>query len=92
LKYQSAEDALEATGFGLSRSDVDFLEVSCSGLDSIAFHSDRLSYDSSFARLFAGDRHYWITVDRASAAEVVRDYFRLERNDFEATYRRYLAR
>jgi hypothetical protein len=44
--YHSGEEAMSFTSFGLSKSDKDFIEVSCSGYDSVAVHSDHLHYPS----------------------------------------------
>jgi hypothetical protein len=91
-KYESGEDALEVTGLGLSRSDRDFLEMFCSGEERVTFHSDRLCYDSSLARLFAVKGHFEITVDKVTATQVIRDYYKLARSGFEAAYRAFLTR
>jgi hypothetical protein len=90
--YISAEEAIEKTGFGLSRSDKDFLEVSCSGPDSIVFHSDRLVLPSMIARLLSPKIHFRITVSRTRADEVIRDYFQMPRDKFEATYQEFITR
>ncbi len=79
--YASGEDALEKSTFGLSRSEEDFLEASCTG-HSVDFYSDRLVIPAGLASLFAGKKHFWISVGRVQAEEVIRDYFRLPRSVF----------
>lgn len=90
--YHSGEDAIVATSFGLSRSRVDFIEISCHGQDFVTIHSDRLSYPSSLSRYFALKQHFNIKVDKTKAREVIRDYFNMEREAFEAKYSDFLSR
>ncbi|ATC64083.1 hypothetical protein CMV30_09025 [Nibricoccus aquaticus] len=90
--YVSGEESLEKTTFGLSRSDQDFLEIMCAGHDAIEFHSDRLCFQSSFSRLFSAKRRFAIPADRPTADKVVCDYFRKTRDEFEATYAKFITR
>ncbi|HRZ47709.1 MAG TPA: hypothetical protein P5555_21250 [Candidatus Paceibacterota bacterium] len=90
--YGSGEEALEKTGFGLSRTDEDFLEACCNGRESVVFHSDRLVFGSKFTRFFCVKQHYRILVDRAKAEQVIRDYFRMPRETFEAAYQAFATR
>ncbi len=84
--YDSAEDAYAATSFGLSRSRTDFIEISCHGRDSVTVHSDRLCYPSRLSRYFGLKQHLYIKGDKTLGAEIIRDYFTMERQAFEAKY------
>jgi len=88
--YDSGEEALEKSTFGLSRSEEDFLEASCTG-HAVDFYSDRLVIPAGLASLFAGKKHFWISVGRVQAEEVIRDYFRLPRAAFEETYQSFVG-
>ena len=90
--YDSGEEALEKTGFGLFRSEADFLEASCNGLDSISFHSDRLIFPSKITSIFSMKQRFSIPADRVKGEQVIRDYFRMPRETFEATYQAYVTR
>ncbi len=90
--YGSGEDAVAATSFGLSRSQTDFIEISCHGQDSITIHSDRICYPSRLSKTFALKQHFDIKVNRTGAREVIRDYFNMEREAFEHKYAHFLVR
>jgi hypothetical protein len=90
--YDSGEDALVATRFGLSRSRKDFIELSCHGEDSVIVHSDRLYYPSWLSRYFGVKHHFSIKGDKARGTEIIRDYFSMERQAFEAKYADFLCR
>lgn len=90
--YGTGEEALEKSGFGLYRSERDFLEVSCSGHDAVAFHSDRLHYPSRLARLFSVKGRFGISVSRTRSDQVIRDYFGMSRETFEAAYQSFISR
>lgn len=92
VKYESGEEALEATEFCVYRSEADFLEVGCHGADLISLHSDRTCYDSGIASFFTLKKRFAIETGRAAAEQVIRDYYQLPRNEFEVKYRGYLAR
>ncbi len=90
--YDSGEDAVAATSFGLSRSREDFIEISCHGHDFVTIQSDRICYPSRMSRYFALKQHFHIQVDKLRAREVIRDYFSMERQAFEAKYDDFLGR
>ncbi len=90
--YNSGEDAVAATSFGLSRSQTDFIEISCHGQDSIAIHSDRICYPSRLSRYFALNRHFDIKAGMTRAKEVISDYFNMKREAFEAKYANFRVR
>ncbi|RJR44160.1 MAG: hypothetical protein C4576_13310 [Desulfobacteraceae bacterium] len=90
--YKSAEDAVAATSFGLYQSETDFIEISCNGKDQVTVHSDRLWYPSWFAKTFGLKRHFFIKGDKEKGAEIVRDYFGMERQAFENKFKEALCR
>ena len=90
--YDSGEDAYAATSFGLSRSRTDFIELSCHGHDSVTVHSDRLCYPSRLSRYFGFKHSFNIKGDKAMGAEIIRDYYSMERQAFEAKYANFLCR
>jgi hypothetical protein len=90
--YQTGEEAMSFTGFGLSRSRKDFIEVSCNGPDSISIFSDRLHYPSRISELFHSKGHFLIKGGKARGEEVIWDFFNMERQDFEAKYSEFLCR
>ncbi len=90
--YNSGEDAVAATSFGLSKSETDFIEISCHGPDSVTVHSDRICYPSRPSRYFALKQHFNIKVDKTGAREVITDYFNMEREAFEHKYANFLVR
>jgi hypothetical protein len=90
--YDSGEDAVVATSFGLWRSRKDFIELSCHGEDSVTVHSDRLYYPSWLSRYFGSKHHFSIKGDKARGTEIIRHYFNMERQAFEAKYADFLCR
>jgi hypothetical protein len=90
--YDSGEEAVAATSFGLSRSEADFIEISCNGQESVAVHADRLHFPSALSKAFTSKRHFRIVGSRAVGLEAIRDYFALNRPDFEGKYRDCLCR
>lgn len=90
--YRSGEEAMVATSLGLSRSKADFIEVSCNGKDAVSVHSDRLSYPSSLKNVFCSKHHFFIKGDKDKGIEVIRDYFTLDRQQFETKYEAFLSR
>ncbi len=90
--YDSGEDAIVATSFGLSKSKRDFIEFSFHGLDSVTVHSDRLSYPTRLGKYLSLKQHFYIKGDKARGAEIMRDYFNMERDAFEAKYADFLCR
>jgi hypothetical protein len=90
--YDSGEDAMVATSFGLSRSERDFIEISCHGQESVTVHSDRLYYSSYLSKTFGSKHHFFIKGGKAIGVEIIRDYFDRERQMFEAKYADFLCR
>ncbi len=90
--HASAEEAYAATSFGLSKSHGDFIEISCHGHDYVTVHSDRLCYPSRLRRYLALKRSLFVKGDKAMGAEIIRDYFAMERPAFEARYAEFLRR
>ncbi len=90
--FDSAEDAMAATSFGLCRSPEDFIELSCHGLNTVTAHSDRLHYPSRLRKMFDSKHHLFIKGDRAKGQEVIEDFFGLARQEFEAKYADALCR
>ena len=90
--YDSGEDAMAATSFGLSRSQTDFIEISCHGQNSVTVHSDRLCYPSRLSKTFSLKHHFFIKGDKTKGVEIIRDYFNMERQAFEAKYAYFLCR
>jgi len=90
--YDSGEDALAATSFGLSRSEKDFIEISCHGLESVTVHSDRLCHRSRLSKSFSLKRHFFIKADKRRGVEIICNYFGMELQAFEAKYAHSLCR
>ncbi len=90
--YDSGEDAMAATSFGLSRSRTDFIEISCHGQDSVTVHSDRLCYPSQLGKYLSLKHSFYIKGEKVRGVEVIRDYFSMERKAFEAKYADFLCR
>jgi hypothetical protein len=90
--YDSGEDAAVATSFGLLRSRMDFIEVSCHGQDYVTIHSGRLCYRSRLGKYFGLKHYFEIKGDKARGMEVIHDYFSMERQAFEAKYADFLCR
>ncbi len=90
--YGSGEEAMVATSLGLSRSKTDFIEVSCNGNNAVSVHSDRLSYPSALKKAFSSKHHLFIKGDKDKGTEVIRDYFILDRQQFEVKYEGFLSR
>jgi hypothetical protein len=67
--YDSGESALAATSSGLSRSENDFIEISCHGPESVTVHSDRLSYSSQLSKAFALKGHFLIKADKSKGGK-----------------------
>jgi hypothetical protein len=92
LHYEHAEEAIEKTSFGLSKTKEDFIEITCNGRDNVSIHSDRLHYSSRFVRMLALKGHYSICGPKAFAATVIRDYSEMDRKSFELKYSSYASR
>ncbi len=90
--HASAEEAYAATSFGLSRSQADFIEISCHGQDCVTVHSDRLCYPSRLRRYLALKRCLFVKGDKVMGARIIRDYFAIRRPAFEARYAEFLRR
>ena len=90
--YKSGEEAMVATSLGLSKSKEDFIEISCNGNNAVSIHSDRLCYPSSLNKAFSLKHHFFIQGDKDKGMEVIRDYFSLDRLQFEAKYQAFLSR
>jgi hypothetical protein len=90
--YHSGEEAMSFTSFGLSRSDKDFIELSCNGYDSVSVHSDRLHYPSRMSKFLGTKGHLFIKGDKNKGREIIRDFFDLERQEFESKYSDFLCR
>jgi hypothetical protein len=90
--YGSGEDAVAATSFGLSRSPTDFIEISCHGKDQVTVYSDRLCYPSRLSKTFGLKHHLFIKVNQGKGAEVIRDYFGMDRQAFETKFKGALCR
>jgi hypothetical protein len=90
--FDSGEEAYATTSFGLSRSRTDFIELSCHGYDSVAVHSDRVCHPSRLSKYFGLKRHFYIKGKKAMGTEIIRDYFSMERQEFEAKYAHFLCR
>lgn len=84
--FASAEAALSETSFGLSRSDRDFIEISMDGKGTVSIHSDRLHFPSWFSETFGLKRRFSIEGDSGLAKQVIQDYFRMDRLQFERAY------
>ena len=90
--YASGEEAMAATSFGLSRSRADFIELSCHGQDSVTVHSDRLCYPFRLGKYLSLKHSFYIKADKAMGAKIIRDYFSMDRQAFEAKYADFLRR
>jgi len=90
--YDPGEEAMAATSFGLSRSRTDFIELSCHGQESVTVHSDRLCYPFRLGKYLSLKHHFYIKGDKAKGAEIIRDYFSMDREAFEAKYDDFLCR
>lgn len=89
-----ADGQLASTTFFLSRTDADFLDISCSKNGTILILSDRISPTSrsTWSRLFRTKSVFSMKLDQQAAEKVIGDYFTLSRDDFENAYQRYLTR
>jgi hypothetical protein len=92
ISYDSGENGMAATSFGLSRSRTDFIEISCHGQDKVTVHSDRLSYPSQMSKTFGLKRHFFMKGDKTKGIEIIQAYFNMERQAFEAKYAYFLCR
>jgi hypothetical protein len=90
--YESGEEAISLTSFGISRSNEDFIELSCHGHDSITVHSDRLHYPSWLSKTFGLKNHLFIKGDKTKGKEVIQDFFALTRQEFEGKYADFQCR
>lgn len=90
--YDSGEEAISSTSFGLSKSNKDFIELSCHGCDSIAVNSDRLHYPSWLSKTFGLKHHFFIKGDKTKGKEIIQDYFGLTRQEFEGKYADFQCR
>jgi hypothetical protein len=90
--YVSGEEAISETSFGLRRSETDFIEITCNGVDSVAVHSDRLVFPSKLSGVFSLKKHLGLSADLGVITEVVRDYVELNREQFEEKYKAYACR
>ncbi|MBN1910913.1 MAG: hypothetical protein JW818_14300 [Pirellulales bacterium] len=90
--YEYGEEAIAATTFGISRSDEDYLEISCHGMDQVTLSSDRLCYPSLLSRLFSLKKQLSIDTNKETAKAVISDYFTMQREAFEEKYSGYLCR
>ena len=90
--YKSGEEAITDTSFGLSKSKDDFIEISCNGNNAVSIHSDRLCYPSSLNKVFNLKHHFLIQGGKDKGMEVIRDYFGLDRVQFENKYQASLSR
>ena len=92
LRYETGEQAMSETSFGLSRTKLDYIDVSCSGPNFVLIHFDRLFYPSSWSRWWIAKRRFEIKGDRELAERIVSDYFELERSAFEDAYSSFRCR
>lgn len=90
--FNSSEDAASATSFGLSKSDEDFIEISCDGNGNVSVHSDRIHYPSWISKRMSLKNHLYIKGEKESATRVIRDFYQLERQAFEEKYAKHLCR
>jgi hypothetical protein len=90
--YETAEEAVSTTSFGLYRSETDFIEISCVAMNAIRIHSDRLLYPSRISRWFTPKPYLGIEGDRDLGFRVIKDYFELEREAFESAYSKFACR
>jgi len=90
--YINGEDAISETSFGLYTSERDFIEVACNGLDSIDVHTDRLFVPSGLSGVFSLKKHIRISGNLSAISEVIRDYTRLNREQFEQKYEAHACR
>jgi hypothetical protein len=90
--YESGEEAIAATSFGLSHSEADFIEITCTGTNCVMVHSDRLHFPSGLSKAFTSKRHIRIDGGRSIGLEVIQDYFKMNRQEFETKYHNFLCR
>jgi hypothetical protein len=94
VNYADAETHLAATTLFVSRTDADFLDISCPGNNTVLILSDRVcsTRQSVWHRwLFRTKSVFSMEIDKSTAQKVISDYFTLSREDFEQTYQRYLT-
>lgn len=85
-KYESAEEGISLTCFTVSRDNKDYLRIECHSEPEVHFSGDRCSYNVGwFKRIFANHKIQFRS-SFSKAEQVIADYFKLERSDFEAKY------
>ena len=90
--YNSAEEAISETNLGLQSSEQDFIEITGHGFDSVVVHSDRLFFPSSLSRLFSLKKHLGISGTLGTITQVIQDYARLKREQFEKKHNAHACR
>ena len=94
--YESAEEHMMDTSFGISRSDgdFDFLDISWVGQDLIMIYSDRVCYPKGFfRRLFCGKSTLEIRARNLTVLrQILEDYTSSTRSEFEEKYSDWYAR
>lgn len=90
--FKSVEKAMSETSFGLSKSEQDFIEVSCDGNGLVSVHSDRLYYSSWVSRTFGFKHHFHINGEKDKIKNVIQDFYQMERQAFEGKYSGFLCR
>ena len=58
--FNSSEVAASTTSFGLSKSDEEFIEISCDGNGIVSVHSDRIHYPSWISKKLSLKKHLYI--------------------------------
>ena len=92
IEYESGEEAIAETSFGLSKSDKDFIEISCHGEDSISVHTDRIYYKSTLSRFFSPKHHFHIQGKKSDGTELIKFFYQNDRETFEKKYANFLCR
>ncbi len=90
--YEQGEVSLAKTSFGLSKGEDDFIEITCNSPATITCHTDRLIYNSIFAKLLGYRNHFHITTDKDGILEILKNYITFDRKTFERQYKGFLCR
>ncbi len=90
--YESGEEAIVKTSFGLSKTAEDFIEIHCQRNSEISVYSDRLVFDSVFKKIFSTKIHFNIKTNTENIRNLIHQYINSNREFFESEYNQFLCR
>lgn len=91
-KYESGEEVIAKTSFGLSKTEEDFIEINCQGKLEINVYTDRLIFNSLLKKIFSKKRHFDIKTNAENINGLIHQYVNSSRETFEAEYSQFLCR